>query len=413
MITENYVKQLQNVTTSIFQKVRSLQKRKKKYNILNVFQTMIASSFGDNKECNFKYLYASNKKMSESTRSYWRSKIYDLSLDFDVHSHAVSNKIINHLLVNDPFKHLYERFNLLAGDLTKTKSAYRIKTGKGKNITSVGISALFDIYHQTFRSYNVTYSNNEHLGLLEHEMSKKDLIILDRYYSSYDLFNKLKKRTNFLVRLKKNLCCVKKFLSDPASFTVINAEGVRLKLVKYWIDKKTKKIILNKYANDNCLSDEDNSNCYVLATNVTDLSVDDCIYLYKKRWSIEIAFKHLKQNFRIRYPCQSVRSKLPLLKCQFWFMISFFMFNLTSVLKNSVDSDNDVNCKFAECARFIRRLLMGKIKNSDLKDDINHLIKYKYLKIYEKKLTKCVVKGTHKSVNKINSINAKYEMTPG
>ena len=101
---------------------------------------MIASSFGDNNECDFKFLYNSNKCISESTRSYWRSKIYDLSfIDnnySDVFSYASDNDLFQNKTVPDQYKHLYDKFDILAGDVTKTKSVYRIKNGNGKNITS-------------------------------------------------------------------------------------------------------------------------------------------------------------------------------------------------------------------------------------------------------------------------------------
>ena len=94
---------------------------------------------------------------------------------------------------------------------------------------------------------------------------------------------------------------------------IITMNGTRIKLVKYWIDKETKTIIFNKYKQDGTLSDEDYDKCYVLGTNVTDLTKDECIFLYKKRWTIEVAFKQLKQNFRIRYVCKNIRSKNPLI----------------------------------------------------------------------------------------------------
>lgn len=346
---------IKTITDNIYKNIEQLQERKRKCNIKNLFSTMIASSFGDNKECNFNFLYDSNKCISESTRSYWRSKIYDVSLcgnDYsDVYSYAYDNKIIQNNVVPDKHKHLYERFNILAGDLTKTKSAYRNSSHSGKNIASIGLSVLFDINAHMIRSYNITYDNNEITGLLKHNFSKDDVIILDRYYSSCDLFNKLKKRTNFIIRLKKNLTFVKDFMVTNDLSKIANVNGTRLKLVKYWIDKETRNIIYNKYSEDGELSDEEYSDCYILATNITDISDDDCMYLYKKRWSIEVAFKQLKQNFRIRYPCQTVRSLLPLKKCEFWYKMSFLMFNLTSVLKNCLDNENNIDCNFSECSR--------------------------------------------------------------
>jgi IS4 transposase len=402
------IKYFKSIQSDIFEKVCSLQKRKRVCNVSNLFNTMIYSSFGDNKECNFSHLYKSNRYLAESTRSYWRSKIYDLSFDFNEYSYATNNNIINNAPVPIDFKHIYDKYNLLAIDLTKTKTAYRNKSGKGKNLANVGISAMFNIRNQLFPSYNVTNDNNEINGLLEHNLSKKDLIILDRYYASYELFDKLKKKTNFIVRLKKNLKVVKNFIKSSELSKTTNIEGTRLKLVKYWIDKTTKKIIYDKYSEEGTLSEEDQSDCFILATNLTDLSIDECIYIYKKRWDIEIAFKQLKQNFRIRYPCQTIRSKQPLKKCLFWYMMSFLMFNLSSILKNIIDTDNNINCKFSDCARFVRLFLIGKIKMRDVNDEINKINKNRYTKIYTKIYTREIKAGTLKSINKINSINELY-----
>ena len=86
---DKFTKYLNSINNDIFKNVSFLQKRKRKCNIKNLFSTMIASSFGDNKECNFKFLYNSNKNISESTRSYWRSKIYNLHLPYDAYSYDV------------------------------------------------------------------------------------------------------------------------------------------------------------------------------------------------------------------------------------------------------------------------------------------------------------------------------------
>ena len=200
---DKFTKYLNSINNDIFKNVSFLQKRNRKCNIKNLFSTMIASSFGDNKECNFKFLYNSNKNISESTRSYWRSKIYNLHLPYDAYSYACDNNISSNNNIPEQYKHLYKRFNILAGDLTKTKSAYCNKSNNGKNIAAIGLSALFDIDKYMFRSYNISYNNDEIDSLLKHKVTKNDFIILDRYYSSYSLFNKLKIHTNFIIRLKK------------------------------------------------------------------------------------------------------------------------------------------------------------------------------------------------------------------
>ena len=136
--------------------------------------------------------------------------------------------------------------------------------------------------------------------------------------------------------MKSNLKCYKQFMEQKDINTqVVSVNGTRIRLVKYWIDKNTKKCI-NRYAEDGFIDNDDLSDCFVLATNDISLSIDDCIFLYKKRWTVEIAFKQLKQHFKIRYVNKQITMKTPLEKCEFWFKMSFFMFNMTHVLKNCI-----------------------------------------------------------------------------
>jgi hypothetical protein len=270
---------------------------------------------------------------------------------------------------------LFDKYNILAGDGTKVKCAYKICNNKGTNIAAINIVAIYDIKYGTFRDYKIAYDCNEHTGLLQHTLTKDDLIILDRNFASHELMNILKKKTNFLIRLKINLLCVKKFmLESNISEKVINYKGTRIKLVKYWIDKKTKKIILNKYKDDGDNKNiNDLSDCYILATNDLNLSAEECIFLYKKRWTIETSFKQLKQNFKIRYINKQITTKKPLLKTEFWLRMSFLMYNMTSVLKNSIDTTQKNECKFSECAIFIRDTITGKLKIKNIKDDLKSL----------------------------------------
>src|SRR5919109_588738 len=188
-ITEKFVNHCYELYDNMFKNVNDLQIRQRKCNVANIFSVMIGSSFSDNKEINFEYLFKRNLSLASSTISYWRNKIYSLFFDFDLHAYSVNNQIkCNYDFIKTHSK-LFDRFNILAGDMTKCKSYYRNKSQKGKNIASIGISALFDIKHRTFRSYKISKTNNENEALLEQNMSKKDLIILDRFYSSPKLLS--------------------------------------------------------------------------------------------------------------------------------------------------------------------------------------------------------------------------------
>ena len=223
----------------MFKQVKKLQIRKRKCNVANIFNLMISASHSDNNEKSFKNLYTSNKNLSDSTYTYWKTKIYSLNFVDNFHSIAVDNNFYKRDNLNNNFMSLFDKYNILAGEGTKVKCAYKICNNKGTNIAAINIVAIYDIKYGNFRDYKIAYDCNEHTGLLQHTLTKDDLIILDRNFASHELMNILKKKTNFLIRLKLNLLCVKKFmLESNLSEKVINYKGTRIKLVKYWIDKK-------------------------------------------------------------------------------------------------------------------------------------------------------------------------------
>ena len=86
---------------------------------------------------------------------------------------------------------------------------------------------------------------------------------------------------------------------------------MKTKLVRYRVDKRTKKIILDHY--DELSKTEDSESEFILATNDLTLTNEQCIDYYKQRWNIEVGFKHLKSNFDVRnplraYKCDDIRA---------------------------------------------------------------------------------------------------------
>lgn len=94
--------------------------------------------------------------------------------------------------------------------------------------------------------------------------------------------------------------------------------------------------------------------------------MNDCITLYKLRWEIEVAFKHLKTHFKIRHICKEPNMKIDKLheKNRFWLDISFLMYNMTNLLKNAIDFDINSNCRFSKIANFLRYIMQNKENNS-------------------------------------------------
>jgi hypothetical protein len=98
--------------------------------------------------------------------------------------------------------------------------------------------------------------------------------------------------------------------------------------------------------------------------------------------------------------------KTPLKKCEFWFKMSFFMFNMTHVLKNCIDKNQKYECKYSECAIFIRDLMSGRLKANEIKMDLKHLMKQiQYVRSIVRVVRRDIKRGVYKAVYTIDSEN--------
>ena len=179
--------------------------------------------------------------------------------------------------------------------------------------------------------HRIQFDNNELKGILDTKLTKSDIIILDRGYSKLAFMNKLAGRTNFVIRLTKNLLIYKKFMKTNKNCMTINHNGYDIKLIKYLVDNNTRNIIKNRYANDK--REEDNDKFFVIATNLTDLSFDQITQLYKKRWNIEVCNKYIKSNFNIRHIVKQYNSLQPIKKISFYTSLSILLYNIIMLEK--------------------------------------------------------------------------------
>ena len=179
--------------------------------------------------------------------------------------------------------------------------------------------------------HRIQFDNNELKGILDTKLTKSDIIILDRGYSKLAFMNKLAGRTNFVIRLTKNLLIYKKFMKTNKNCMTINHNGYDIKLIKYLVDNNTRNIIKNRYATDK--REEDNDKFFVIATNLTDLSFDQITQLYKKRWNIEVCNKYIKSNFNIRHIVKQYNSLQPIKKISFYTSLSILLYNIIMLEK--------------------------------------------------------------------------------
>jgi hypothetical protein len=127
------------------------------------------------------------------------------------------------------------------------------------------------------------------------EMPKGAIVVMDRGYIDYRLFERWSaQEVGFVTRMKVNADCVVTARQEPprnrsitadetVEFNVFHA-GRQIKgsyrRVKVWLDDKQEEM--------------------VLLTNRHDLGASTIAAIYKQRWQIELFFKALKQNLRIK-----------------------------------------------------------------------------------------------------------------
>lgn len=128
-----------------------------------------------------------------------------------------------------------------------------------------------------------------------------DILAIDRAYIDYSKFEELTKRgVIYVTKMKKNL--VYEILTDKMYMT---PDGL--------MELREQKVLFTKRVKEGeCITHHARIVTYVnlgkkkpklisLLTNDMDMSMEDIIAIYRKRWEIELLFKQLKQNFPLRY----------------------------------------------------------------------------------------------------------------
>lgn len=366
-----------NLVIYIFNILSCLQKRKNKYDIKNVFR-MLMDSMPDNHAYN-RHTSDNNLNIaSPGNLSYWTVKIYD-NIDlvdsykkcYDDYVNLPDNHNKNYIIDHeskfyDP-SHLYNDFVIYAVDGTNLNCS--IKNDNGKDISSINMSTAVNISNNLVYSHYIAFDCNEQKALIEHSFTHKNIVSIDRLYSDPCTLKNISKKTNFVVRLKKNLNFVKDFIASKKNENIINIGKLKLKLVKYYINRSTKNKVIKKYIEDDALLDEDKDKLFIVATNLLSLTVDDCIYIYNRRWTSEVVFRYLKSNFNIRHIVKETNIKNPLTKLNFWINLSLYLFNTTTIIKNLSDKIHNNNCRFSKCSQNIINIFKNKnnIESNNIK----------------------------------------------
>ena len=122
----------------------------------------------------------------------------------------------------------------------------------------------------------------------------KDCIyVFDRGYYDYRWYDQLTESGfKFVTRgVKNSIVMEEKFLDSNINKDIYDTEVIMG-------STPGGNLTFNKYREIMCFYDNDEVITFI--TNIFDLSKEDIINIYKKRWEIELFFKWIKQNLRIK-----------------------------------------------------------------------------------------------------------------
>lgn len=128
------------------------------------------------------------------------------------------------------------------------------------------------------------------------DFPKGSIVVCDRGYTDYQWYNDLTGKGVFFVsRQKKNARyrVIKKH-DFPQNKGILSDEEIELSAEKYKGYKKLRRI---RYLDK---TDKDNPKEYTFVTNHFKLSARTIADIYKSRWEVELFFKWVKQNLKIK-----------------------------------------------------------------------------------------------------------------
>lgn len=174
------------------------------------------------------------------------------------------------------------------------------KTGKKKG----GIKVHTNIHANEGVPSDIKFTSaatNDSFMLKPKNYNVGDIVAMDRAYIDYSKFEELTNRgVIYVTKMKKKL--VYETLSDTMYMTKDGLMELRVQIVEF--TKRTKEVgeIKHKARIITYVDIKKKKPKLIsLLTNDMDMSPEEIIAIYHKRWEIELLFKQLKQNFPLRY----------------------------------------------------------------------------------------------------------------
>lgn len=193
-------------------------------------------------------------------------------------------------------KELQEMIRLIDATPIQLRSSFYGWAKKGHRITGLKCHTILDPVSGLATHFSLTDANiNDITPAQEMELEPGATYVFDKAYCGIKYWNKLgKANCRFVTRLKKNTRfeIIEKKKIKPEASNVISDEIMKLTSDKgRSLEFPMRKIIV--------LRAEDNKEI-TIGTNDLNTDASEVAELYKTRWQIEVFFKWLKQNLKIK-----------------------------------------------------------------------------------------------------------------
>ena len=174
--------------------------------------------------------------------------------------------------------------------VTALKLAPSLKFDDEKSVMK--ISTMFNGEYPEY--INIVKGNINDRKCVDNMFRDKDCIyVFDRGYYDYRWYDKLTENGfKFVTRgVKNSIIMEEKFLGSNINEDIYDTEVIMG-------STPSGNLTFNKFREIICFDENDEAITFM--TNIFDLSKEDIINIYKKRWEIGLFFKWIKQNLRIK-----------------------------------------------------------------------------------------------------------------
>lgn len=212
------------------------------------------------------------------------------------------------------------------------KGVGRNPKGDGKKKGGLKVHMLTDVHSETAVFAKISEAKMHDKKFLAHlNPGKGSMLVFDKAYNYYAQFaDWTQEGVNFVCRLKDNAKIqLQEILFEKAlskeEFGVYKIEHVHLDYKK---DKQKKTLCLRLvYYKD------EQGRKYKFITNNWEITAEEVALIYKYRWTIELTFKKLKQNFQLHFFYSETENGI---KTQIWCtLIAHLLLNVIRVLSES------------------------------------------------------------------------------